>query len=144
MLRVHIARQFGLRLSIPGPDPNGTQMGIFAELRRCNVFRVGIAYAVTSWLLLQLPEVLYELLELPAWALKCNPLRRRTAPAGRQRKSMTSPVSLAKAEPWYWVSSASRPTWSMFRFLDVSFVREVKWQHPLVKVALYEDCPRYS
>ena len=44
------------------------QMGFFAELRRRNVFRVGIAYAVTSWLLLQLTEVLYELLELPAWA----------------------------------------------------------------------------
>ena len=40
-------------------------MSIFAELRRRNVFRVGVAYAVGAWLLLQLTEVLSELLTLP-------------------------------------------------------------------------------
>jgi len=39
-------------------------MSFFAELRRRNVFRVGIAYVVASWLLLQLTDVLTELLEL--------------------------------------------------------------------------------
>ena len=39
-------------------------MSFFAELRRRNVFKVGIAYVVASWLLLQLTEVLTELLEL--------------------------------------------------------------------------------
>jgi len=40
-------------------------MSFFSELRRRNVFRVGIAYAVAAWLLLQLTEVLTELLQLP-------------------------------------------------------------------------------
>ncbi len=35
------------------------------ELKRRNVFRVGIAYAVVAWLLLQLTDVLKELLGLP-------------------------------------------------------------------------------
>ena len=40
-------------------------MSFFEELKRRNVVRVGIAYAVAAWLLLQLTEVLTELLELP-------------------------------------------------------------------------------
>ncbi len=40
-------------------------MSLFAELKRRNVFRVGIAYAVGAWLVLQLAEVLVELLNLP-------------------------------------------------------------------------------
>ena len=40
-------------------------MGFFNELRRRNVFRVGAAYLVGAWLLLQLTEVLTELLSLP-------------------------------------------------------------------------------
>ena len=39
-------------------------MSFFEELKRRNVIRVGIAYAVTAWILLQLTEVLTELLEL--------------------------------------------------------------------------------
>ena len=40
-------------------------MSLFTELKRRNVFKVGIAYVVASWLLLQLTEVLSELLDLP-------------------------------------------------------------------------------
>jgi TolB-like protein/cytochrome c-type biogenesis protein CcmH/NrfG len=40
-------------------------MSLFDELKRRNVFRVGIAYLVGGWLLLQLTEVLSELLKLP-------------------------------------------------------------------------------
>jgi len=40
-------------------------MSFFEELKRRNVFRVGIAYAVGAWLLLQLTDVLSELLTLP-------------------------------------------------------------------------------
>ncbi|MFT5141229.1 MAG: TolB-like protein [Rhodothermales bacterium] len=45
-------------------------MSFFEELRRRNVIRVGIAYAVASWLLLQLTDVLIELLELSTVAGK--------------------------------------------------------------------------
>jgi TolB-like protein len=41
-------------------------MSLFNELKRRNVFRVGIAYAVAAWLLLQLTDVLIQLLELDA------------------------------------------------------------------------------
>lgn len=40
-------------------------MALFQELKRRNVFRVGIAYLVGAWLVLQLAEVLSELLDLP-------------------------------------------------------------------------------
>jgi len=40
-------------------------MSFFAELKRRNVFRVGIAYVVGGWLLLQLTDVLSQLLALP-------------------------------------------------------------------------------
>ena len=40
-------------------------MSFFNELKRRNVFRVGIAYGVASWLLLQLSDILVPLLNLP-------------------------------------------------------------------------------
>jgi TolB-like protein len=40
-------------------------LSFFAELKRRNVFRVGIAYVVGGWLLLQLTDVLSQLLDLP-------------------------------------------------------------------------------
>jgi len=43
---------------------------LFAELSRRNVFRVGIAYAVASWVLLQIVDVISPIFELPAWAPK--------------------------------------------------------------------------
>ena len=41
-------------------------MSFLAELKRRKVIRVGIAYAIGAWLVLQLTEVLSELLSLPA------------------------------------------------------------------------------
>ena len=45
-------------------------MSIFTELSRRNVFRVGIAYAVASWVLLQIFDVISPIFELPEWAPK--------------------------------------------------------------------------
>ena len=42
----------------------------FDELKRRNVVRVGIAYAVATWVLLQMTEVVTPILELPDWAPK--------------------------------------------------------------------------
>lgn len=42
-------------------------MGFWNELKRRNVFRVGAAYAVGAWFVLQLLDVVGEILELPAW-----------------------------------------------------------------------------
>jgi len=45
-------------------------MSFFEELKRRNVFRVGVAYAVAAWVLLQIFDVLGEILELPEWGGK--------------------------------------------------------------------------
>ena len=45
-------------------------MSFFEELKRRNVVRVGVAYAVFAWVPLQLFDVIGEILELPAWGGK--------------------------------------------------------------------------
>ncbi len=45
-------------------------MSLFAELKRRNVFRVGIAYAVTSWLLIQVTDILLESFGAPPWVMQ--------------------------------------------------------------------------
>jgi AraC-like DNA-binding protein len=44
--------------------------GLFAELKRRKVVRVGIAYIALSWALLQVADVAFEFLEVPSWAGK--------------------------------------------------------------------------
>jgi TolB-like protein/lipoprotein NlpI len=43
-------------------------LSLFVELKRRNVFRVGVAYAITTWVLLQIIDVVAPILELPEWA----------------------------------------------------------------------------
>lgn len=45
-------------------------MSLLAELRRRNVFRVGAAYAVAAWLLVQIADVLLETFAAPSWAMQ--------------------------------------------------------------------------
>ena len=45
-------------------------MTFFDELKRRNVFRVGAAYAVVAWVVLQLLDVLGDIFELPSWGGK--------------------------------------------------------------------------
>jgi len=42
----------------------------FAELKRRNVYKVGIAYAVVGWLLVQVATSTFPVLEIPNWAIK--------------------------------------------------------------------------
>ncbi len=44
-------------------------MNLFAELRRRNVFKVGAAYIIVGWLLMQVGEVMAPALHLPDWIL---------------------------------------------------------------------------
>ncbi len=44
-------------------------MSLFIELRRRNVFRVAVAYAIVGWLLLEVASVVLPALHLPDWAL---------------------------------------------------------------------------
>ncbi|NIP17654.1 MAG: hypothetical protein GWM87_05525, partial [Xanthomonadales bacterium] len=45
-------------------------MSFFEELKRRNVFRVGIAYGVLAWLILQVTDVVVPILELPDWVAR--------------------------------------------------------------------------
>ncbi len=42
----------------------------FAELKRRNVYKVAVAYAVVGWLLIQAGSILFPIFEAPAWVLK--------------------------------------------------------------------------
>src|SRR5438094_10608393 len=42
----------------------------FGELRRRNVYRVAIAYAVVGWLLVQVTTQVFPIFEIPNWALR--------------------------------------------------------------------------
>ena len=44
-------------------------MSLFAELRRRNVFKVGAAYAIVAWLLIQVAANVFPALQLPAWTV---------------------------------------------------------------------------
>ena len=41
-------------------------MSFFGEIRRRNVFKVGAAYVVVAWLLIQLSELVFSAVTLPA------------------------------------------------------------------------------
>jgi adenylate cyclase len=45
-------------------------VSLFTELKRRNVFKVGFAYAVTAWLVLQVAQLGTESFEAPAWVMK--------------------------------------------------------------------------
>ena len=45
-------------------------MSFITELKRRNVFKVGIAYLVSSWLLIQVADILLESIGAPAWVLQ--------------------------------------------------------------------------
>ena len=42
----------------------------FAELKRRNVYKVAIAYAIVGWLLIQVATATFPVLEIPNWAIK--------------------------------------------------------------------------
>lgn len=45
-------------------------MSLFEELKRRNVFRVGVAYIVASWVLLQVADLVLEAINAPDWVLQ--------------------------------------------------------------------------
>ena len=45
-------------------------MSFFEELKRRNVFRVGIAYAVSAWVLLQVVDLVLENITAPTWVMQ--------------------------------------------------------------------------
>jgi adenylate cyclase len=42
----------------------------FSELKRRNVYKVAVAYAVVAWLLIQAASILFPTFEAPPWVMK--------------------------------------------------------------------------
>jgi hypothetical protein len=42
----------------------------FAELKRRNVYKVAIAYAIVAWLLMQIATQVFPFLEIPNWVIR--------------------------------------------------------------------------
>ena len=45
-------------------------MNLFRELKRRNVYKVAVAYAVVAWLLVQAASILFPTFEAPGWVMK--------------------------------------------------------------------------
>ena len=43
---------------------------LFGELKRRNVYKVAIAYAVVAWLLMQVASQIFPFFEIPNWAVR--------------------------------------------------------------------------
>src|SRR4051812_48245894 len=46
------------------------KFSFFSELKRRNVYKVAVAYAVVAWLLIQAASILFPTFEAPAWVMK--------------------------------------------------------------------------
>src|SRR5881227_2275598 len=52
-------------------DERGREsINFFAELKRRNVYKVAVAYAVVGWLLVQVTTQVFPIFEIPNWALR--------------------------------------------------------------------------
>src|SRR3989440_6252473 len=55
----------------PGRRPiEVSERNFFAELKRRNVYKVAIAYAVVSWLLIQAASIFFPAFDAPSWVMK--------------------------------------------------------------------------
>ncbi|PYJ72710.1 MAG: hypothetical protein DME75_03865 [Verrucomicrobia bacterium] len=45
-------------------------LDFFAELKRRNVYKVAIAYAVVAWVLIQIATQVFPFFEIPNWAVR--------------------------------------------------------------------------
>ncbi|MFL6589992.1 MAG: hypothetical protein ACJ8M4_07455 [Chthoniobacterales bacterium] len=46
------------------------ERNFFAELKRRNVYKVGVVYAVVGWLLVQVATQVFPFFEIPNWAVR--------------------------------------------------------------------------
>src|SRR5213078_2444922 len=55
----------------PGRRPiEVSERNFFAELKRRNVYKVAVAYAVVGWLLVQVATQVFPFFEIPNWAVR--------------------------------------------------------------------------
>ena len=52
------------------------------ELKRHNVYKVAVAYAVVAWLLIQIATQVFPFFEIPNWAVRLSARNRRRISSG--------------------------------------------------------------
>ena len=57
----------------------------FAELKRRNVYKVAVAYAVVGWLLVQVATQVFPFFEIPNWAVRLDCARDHHRVSNRAR-----------------------------------------------------------
>src|SRR2546428_5615529 len=89
----------------------------FAELKRRNVYKVAVAYAVVGWLLVQVTTQVFPIFEIPNWALRLIvlaiiigfPIALVTAwafeltPEGIKRTEDVDPAAQARSKSHAWI-----------------------------------------
>jgi len=64
------AKAFRFLLLSVSYGKNATLKNFFSELKRRNVYKVAVAYAVVSWLLIQIATQVFPFFEIPNWAVR--------------------------------------------------------------------------
>jgi hypothetical protein len=57
-------------MSDPDKEKIMASRNFFAELKRRNVYKVAVAYAVVGWLLVQIATQVFPFLEIPNWVVR--------------------------------------------------------------------------
>src|SRR5437762_11402844 len=66
-----VLRFADLQAKSVGKSPFGMNSGnFFAELKRRNVYKVAVAYAIVAWLLIQVATQVFPFFEIPNWAVR--------------------------------------------------------------------------
>src|SRR5438067_10305932 len=66
-----VLRFTDLQAKSVGKSPSGMNSGnFFAELKRRNVYKVAVAYAIVAWLLIQVATQVFPFFEIPNWAVR--------------------------------------------------------------------------
>ena len=60
----------------------------FAELKRRNVYKVAVAYAVVGWLLIQVATQVFPFFEIPNWGVRSDSTDCRARPPNRINASL--------------------------------------------------------
>src|SRR5712675_3787828 len=108
----------GLRLGRSAVGERGREpINFFAELKRRNVYKVAVAYAVVGWLLVQVTTQVFPIFEIPNWALRLIvfaiiigfPIALVVAwafeltPEGLKRTEEADPGAQTRTKPHVWI-----------------------------------------
>src|SRR5438094_5783477 len=67
----HVDLDFALAsVQLAGDEPGVNLSNFLAELKRRNVYKVAVAYAIVGWLLVQIATQVFPFFEIPNWAVR--------------------------------------------------------------------------